>query len=282
MDYVALRNSYVQLLDGRFDEQVYQDFFEEYPEFLPREFIQNHGIHHRLVLRKVPLGNEHVSDFLYMSKSSGDWNIVIVELEKPHSKYFKPGSLSFHAEFSAGLQQINRWRAWLAVPANQTYLLNSTLGFLRVPLGDNPCHLKYVLVTGRAEETRANATMRRIISSDERSGEFAILSYDSLAELDDRPRPLYVGALRKDCLDVVSSRYSGESLFSWVSPDKVNITDELRADCLRHRAEWHHLASPGSRRMVLDENLDKLGKVTRPERKQLADAAAKLQLTIPL
>lgn len=46
-----------------------------------------------------------------MSKSSDDWNIVFVEIEKPGSRFFRDNSNALHPDFQAGLQQINRWRA---------------------------------------------------------------------------------------------------------------------------------------------------------------------------
>jgi len=291
MDYEALKAIYLKLLDGEFKEQVYQDFLEEYPEFVPREFIQNHGVHLNVVLRKVPFGGEYISDLVYLSKSSGDWNVVLVELEKPQSRYFKDDAGNFHSEFLAGLQQINRWRAWFDSSENRAYFVNTTLGFLRVPptLRGNPCRIKYVLVTGRAADAKGNARKRGLITSEERDGTFTILSFDSLLRLEAKPSPRYVGGLRGIGLDILSSRFAGESLFSWVGPDQIRITDALRADCLAHKRDWFtrgidedgtvSLADPG--KMVLDERLDKLGKVDPPERKQLEEAAVKLGLSLP-
>ncbi|MFZ8382430.1 hypothetical protein ACO1LY_15500, partial [Staphylococcus aureus] len=81
---------------------------------------------------------------------------------------------------------------------------------------------------------------------------------------------------------VVSTRFAGESLFSWIEPDKIRITDGLRGDCLAHKGDWQtraldddadgfvDLADFG--KMILDERLDKLGKTEPAERKALTEA----------
>jgi len=280
MDYAKLKEVFQKLLDAALDEQVYQDFLEVYPEFVPREFVQNHGVHFKLILRKVKFGADYVSDLLYLSKSSGDWNVVLVELEKPQSRYFKDDAGNLHPDFQAGLQQINRWRAWLSVQANRSYLFDTTLGPFRVPMAENQCFVKYVLVTGRREEAIQNQKKRALIAAEERE-DLKILSFDSLLHLEDRPSSRYIGALRGGGLEIISDRYSGDSLFSWVSPDQVRITDALRMDCIAHKADWLTTLDVLQNTKVLDERLDKLGKVDGPTRKQLIAAVASLGTSLP-
>lgn len=290
MDYASLKAVYAKLIDNSYIEQVYQDFLEEYPEFIPREFVQHHGVHAGLVLRKVRFGNELVSDFVYLSKSSGDWNVVLVELEKPQSKYFKDDRGTLHPDFLKGLHQIGQWRAWFQSTQNKAYFVDTTLGFLRVPLRmrSNPCHMKFVLVTGRAAESRENELKRGIVTANEQA-DFKILSYDSLLYLERNPSPNYVGILRAGAVDIVSRRYSGDAIFSMQEPEKVRITSDLRADCLAHKADWRTrsieddgtVTLEGSGKMILDEKLDKFGTCDRPNRKELIAAAAKLGLALP-
>ena len=74
---------------------------------LCRLFVQNHGIRD-MVIRKLSLARLH-HRFL-LSKSSDGWNCVLVEIEKPHSLFFKPGTFDLHDDFYAALDQIHRWR----------------------------------------------------------------------------------------------------------------------------------------------------------------------------
>ncbi len=83
-----LRESFINLIDKQCNEQVYQKFIEDNTALVPREFIQNHGVLYDLVFRKLSLANDYTTDFFYMSKSSADWNCVLIEIEKPQSRYF--------------------------------------------------------------------------------------------------------------------------------------------------------------------------------------------------
>lgn len=143
---------YENLLQTYKSEQDIQEFLEKNTQFIPREFVQNHGIHNQLLFRKLRLAENYTTDFFYLSKSSDDWNCVFIELEKPRSKFFKDGSAELHPDFIAGLDQIDRWRAWLTNSTNRDYFTDQTLSFIRQPLFKNPCFIKYVLVTGRRDE----------------------------------------------------------------------------------------------------------------------------------
>ena len=105
-DVTALKESFIALLDKRAVEQEYQELIEKITALVPREFIQNHGVHLDVVFRKLSLGADYTTDFFYLSKSSIDWNCVLIEIEKPQSRYFKDGSNKFHPDFQAALEQI--------------------------------------------------------------------------------------------------------------------------------------------------------------------------------
>ena len=106
------KNEFLNLLEGDHKEQVYQAFLEKHTRFIPREFVQNHGIGVSLVLRKLSFGADYKSDFFFFSKSSDDWNAVFIEIEKPSSQFFRSNTNDFHPHFLSALQQINQWKAW--------------------------------------------------------------------------------------------------------------------------------------------------------------------------
>lgn len=112
MDIESKREEFFKLLDEGHQEQVYQSFLETNTHFIPREFVQNHGIGLSLVLRKLPFAADYKTDFFYFSKSSDDWNAVFIELEKPSSSFFRKNTNDFHPDFMKALQQINQWKAW--------------------------------------------------------------------------------------------------------------------------------------------------------------------------
>jgi hypothetical protein len=225
-----------RLIDSKEPEQRYQEFLEAHTEFLPREFEQNHGIHLDLVMRKLGLGGDYATDFFYLSKSSEDWHCVLIEIEKPWSRYFKDNSNDLHQDFSAALQQIDKWRAWLGDRANAQHFTDTVVGSLRRPLGENPCFFKYVLVHGRRGEIAGNKVRQSIVRAKERE-DFKILSYDSLLDHPKYSR-LYVGVRKNEYVDIVSKEFLSDSIFVHVPPSILRITRALRDDAIARRNRW--------------------------------------------
>lgn len=214
-----LTAAFRKLLDQELPEQSYQKFLEQHPSLIPREFVQNHGIHFDLVLRKLSLAKDYTTDFFYLAKSSANWNCVLIEIEKPQSKFFKPGTAELHSEFLHALDQIHRWRAWFSNSANFEGFINGTIKIIRIPhsMTANPCQIKYVLVMGRREEFEDNPERRSLIYAREQD-DFHILSYDSLTESLNSKGDLYVGIRNNDVVQIISKRFAGEQIFSWMPP----------------------------------------------------------------
>jgi hypothetical protein len=232
----------MELLSETHPEQVYQEFIEKHTQLVPREFVQNHGVHFDLVFRKLHLASDYAPDFFYMSKSSADWNLVLIEIEKPQSRYFKKNSNDIHHDFLAALEQINRWKAWFETGGNFEGFINGTLGEIRTPMGDNKCHVKYVLVHGRREEFEGINLRRSLIRARE-SANFKILSFDSLLESLHTKYPLYVCARKNEYLDMLSTQFVSEEVFTRLDPSLIRISDKLRADIIASSGRWH-ISSP--------------------------------------
>lgn len=115
-----LFDEYKILLEEFKSEQDLQKFLEINTQFIPREFVQNHGIDKKLVFRKLKLADNYITGFFYLSKSSDDWNCVFIELEKPNCRFFKGKSNDFHNDFLKGLNQIDKWRSWFSNLDNQS------------------------------------------------------------------------------------------------------------------------------------------------------------------
>ncbi|MCB1175919.1 MAG: DUF4263 domain-containing protein [Leptospiraceae bacterium] len=255
-----LARDFSALLDKQENEQVYQSFLEKHPFFIPREFVQNHGIHFNLALKKLSLAKDYVTDFFYLSKSSDDWNCVLVELEKPQSRFFKDGSNEFHQDFVSALSQIRRWRAWFEENTNKEHFINNTLRTVRIPtpMAKNPCYIKYVLVHGRRAEYQDNHIRAGQIRAEERD-DFKIMTYDSLLEGINSKGDLYIGVKTNEHVDIISDRFVDESIFSWIAPSAIRITEALKTDALNHKSAWYHYKTiSGSRVLALDDVLPKI------------------------
>lgn len=232
-----LRERFLRLLDEQKGEQVYQAFMERHTRLIPREFVQNHGLHFDLVLRKLKFGADYISDFFYMSKSSDDWNLVFVEIEKPQSRYFKDGSNEFHPDFLKGLQQIGLWRAWLTDPANLAGFLKQ-LQPIRLPLTmtRNPSHPKFVLVHGRRAEYHGNDVRRSLVQAQERP-DFKIMSFDSLVEGLAHKHDCYIGVRHNEYVEILGDRIITAELFGWIEPTSFKVSKALREVMLSGPAE---------------------------------------------
>lgn len=228
---------YHQILDQELDEQVYQTFLEQHTRFIPREFILNHGINFSLVLRKLPFGADMKSDFVYLSKSSGRWVCVLIEIEKPQSKYFKKNSNDFHSDFSRALNQINDWRAWLDSEGNKRSFCDQTIGLMRNPGFDHPTEIRFVLVHGRRRETERNSIRLAKIRGQERN-DLRIMSFDSLAEgLAGKPE-LYIGVKVKERVRIISDKFVSANIFAWMEPEMIEVNETLRADLKSNGTQW--------------------------------------------
>ncbi|TOA84776.1 hypothetical protein CGK17_24165, partial [Vibrio parahaemolyticus] len=159
-------------------EQDYQAFIEENTSLVPRAFEQNHGVHMDLVFRKFPLGTRYKSDFLFLSKSTTDWNAVHIEIEDPNKKIFTKGG-AFTAEFNAAVQQVESWIAWLSDPTN-LQIFESSVKSIKQPLGNNPTKHKFVLVYGRRDELDTDEKIGAFGAK--KSDQFQLMTYDSLFE----------------------------------------------------------------------------------------------------
>ena len=139
------RKKFAKLIEAEHLENIYQRFLEENTSFIPRPFLHNHHTHFGLVLKQYPLFEDYRADFMYLTKSSAHWRCVLVEIEKPGSKFFSGASSDFHADFEKAHGQILTWKAHLGVPN----LLDAFKEKMRVLLGhmyDNPFDVAYVLV----------------------------------------------------------------------------------------------------------------------------------------
>lgn len=234
-----VRSEFSELIYAKHKEDVYQKYMENNPILIPREFIQNHGLHFCLVIRKLGFGKDFTTDFFYLAKCSGDWNCIFIEIEKPWSKYFVDGTNNLHRDFIKAVEQIKTWNAWLSNSSNNIGFINGTIKNIRVPrhMAANPCHMKYVLVFGRRNEYDNNEDRRDIINAYE-DDNFKIISYDSLLESLDSKQDLYIGARHNTFIKILSNRYINDIMFAWMPPETLRISELLKEDIIRNKSSW--------------------------------------------
>ena len=104
-----LREQYFDVIEknGNTENQI-QEFLEENTIFIPMPFLLNHYLHMNCVISKFKLGNEFVTDFAYLTKSSDYWEFVLVEFEDAKKKIFTNDkeNIYFHSQFNHAYVQI--------------------------------------------------------------------------------------------------------------------------------------------------------------------------------
>ncbi len=229
---MSKKDIFLSLLDTYTSEQDLQDFLEKNTEFIPREFVQNHGIHNRLVFRKLRLAENYTTDFFYLAKSSDDWNCVLIELEKPKSRFFKDGSNDLHPDFLSGLDQIDRWRAWFSNNDNKDYFTKQALSFIRQPLFKNPCFIKYVLVTGRRGEYQDSDLRKSLVQAKERD-DFKIITFDSLYEAFEQHSPLYLCVKKNEYFEIHTDSLISVNVFDWTAAEHIRVKQSLKDELIK-------------------------------------------------
>lgn len=243
MDEVIDR--YRNLLDENKGEQEYQAFLEENTRFIPRHFVQNHGVHFDLLLRKLRISSDMITDFAFLSKSSIGWNYVMIEIEKPSSRFFKEGTTSIHNDFRAGIDQIKTWQAWFSNPSNKVHF-EEQLSFLKKPVQEAPVEIKYVLVTGRRSEYEGKREKIDLIKSYE-SPDFKIMSFDSLAENYANSNELYLGIRRNKSIDIVTEKILSTNFLDWCDESDFTLSEPLKKSLIDFLTQKIDKARSGSK-----------------------------------
>lgn len=229
--------------DAEINESTVQDFLEQHTAFIPRPFMLNHQLHFNIFLSKFPIGSKFC-DFAYLTKSSVEWWVVLMELENPLKKLFKGNEVSakFTADFENACSQIRDWKIY--IEEHRQEVLHS-LRRIRVPLAENKVSFKYVVIMGRRAEIENSEARRKAIAINN-SNDFRILNYDTLLTDYQRMTPeeslvlthydidrFKIKYLPKDGSYKIKNRISTQ-MFSYLKPEDLQVSDEyikvLKAD----------------------------------------------------
>ncbi|WP_062296647.1 Shedu immune nuclease family protein [Nostoc piscinale] len=161
-------------------EQNCQDFIEKNTELFYTPFLLNHHIHFSSIISKFPLDTSLVTDFVYLTKSSDFWYVVLVELEHPHKELFRndQNKIVPTSAMTEAMSQIHSWQEFIAKNKNEILRRLNPL-IIPIPLRHNPIFFKYLLVIGRNEQKSVNQGMRDRLAS-LCNDDILICTYDSL------------------------------------------------------------------------------------------------------
>src|ERR1019366_4096133 len=173
----ALAKKFEALIATGRPEREYQKFLEEHPEFLLLPFLLNHQLHFEAIVSQFRLNTGLTADFCYLTKSTAEWWLVLVELERPNIQLFKKNKLQLTPtdQFSTRLAQIHTWKDEAMARSEE---IMRQVEVIRHPLEYNRVTFKYVLVIGRDQPDRKAEVNARIVQLG--GADTRILTFDSL------------------------------------------------------------------------------------------------------
>ena len=210
-------------------ENKIQAFLEENSIFIPMTFLLNHHLHMNCIISKFKLGNEFITDFAYLTKSSDYWEFVLIELEEANKKIFTNDKENnyFHSEFNHAYDQITSWKAY--VNKNREKILHQ-IDKLRIPLNENSVRFKYVLVIGRNSE-KNNSEKRRVMFAEKSDSDVRIMTYDSLiSQCESLPynsEKIILSTWKEQGFKIkeLPKQEISTSLFAYLKPEYLKISD---------------------------------------------------------
>jgi hypothetical protein len=107
----TLASKFRNLIDSDPTEEEVQTFLEHHPRCLPEAGYYHHGFLSDVVVSKLPLHNDFITDFAYISANSQSVLVVCLEIEKPGMKIFCQDG-HFTAHYQKARQQVIDWNFW--------------------------------------------------------------------------------------------------------------------------------------------------------------------------
>ena len=210
-------------------EQNVQNFLEEHSELLPTPNLRNHQLHFNCVISKYPIG-PYITDYVYITKSSNEWKIVLVELEDPNKLYFSDKDLKstiFTATFNAALQQVKDWQIY--VSENKETIIRKLYPLIKPEsMRDNPINFEYLLIYGRSDNRDASKERKKRIDMWKKDNHIEIYSYDTIRhdyENDRFPRKKLILSPLQEIFSI--KKLDDEpTIFSDVSASELEIDKE--------------------------------------------------------
>lgn len=268
---------------GRQKEQIVQDFLEENSELIPAIARLNHQVHFDMVISKYALCPEYITDYIWMTKASDRWRVVLVELESPDKPIFTNNmdEVRPSAQFNAAMDQVRSWKTFIS--DNREEVIRRLWPFFKPDnMRDNPIEFYYELIIGRSSNKNATQNRRKYINMLEKESEIHIMSYDTIIDAYKNDR-----LIRKDILRQAGTRFefkrihTDTRMFSFIGPDTINLSgtdiEHLRREGyeidawvngtllstssdgkLTHRTYLERLPDTGLINVVLKRGLNKL------------------------
>lgn len=215
-------------------ENPIQAFIEQHTAFMLTPGLLNHGLQFNSVISKFPIGGRS-ADYAYLTKSSDEWKLILVELEDSHKKLFLPSSkhVGFTAEMNDAIAQVDVWRDYWK---EQSKAVIESLDPLLVPQRRNPVSLECVLIIGRSAEKEHDAAKSKRLAALRADKRIHVMTYDTVLRAYRRGHETPKAILTRTVngYRLRSAEGMPANIFAYVYPEHLTLSPEaeaaLRAD----------------------------------------------------
>lgn len=222
---------YDSILENCKDENEVQKYLEKHSELLPVDnWILGHYVHCSFIITKFKLGNEHVTDFVYLTKCSDEWYVVFVEIENPKKKIFT-SKKHFTKEFNHAYEQVEDWERYLNDSHNTINVLRA-LKALRNPciMRDENVSFKFLLIYGRSGEKSGDPVLMNKFRQ-KKTKSIKVCTYDTIKGVTrDKYRFMVLSPSGNDKYKIkyVPDKFDcyDQGFFAYSSPNNIEINNE--------------------------------------------------------
>ncbi|WP_432738464.1 Shedu anti-phage system protein SduA domain-containing protein [Maridesulfovibrio sp. FT414] len=231
-----LTNDFLAILDspapcGRQKEQCVQDYLEQNPRMIPTPSRLHHLLLFDVIISKFPLGSELVTDYIYLTKSSGELRVVLVELENPDKDIFnkKTATASPTAQFNAAIDQVRSWQMY--IDENRSTIIKKLRPLI---VGCNVEHLpvsfSYELIIGRSKNKNLTTGRMKYLCNLINETRINIYTYDRVLGLYENDVHCVANVLKiSGCQFAFKYMHKHpRSIFSAIGPDSLVLSSEQK------------------------------------------------------
>lgn len=228
----SLIDEFVKVLEseppqGRQKEQVIQDFLEEHAELIPTSNRLGHQLHFDFVISKFALSPELTTDYVWLTKQSDRWHIVLVELESSDKEIFNGNMDTPHtsSHFNNAMNQVRSWKNFVC--ENKKEVLRRLMPLLQpVSMRENPVDFRYQLIIGRSSNKNATNGRKKYIVELEKESGIRIMTYDTIIDLYKNDRRYAKNIIRSSGgrFQFKHMHVLPKGIFSFLGPDVIELS----------------------------------------------------------
>jgi hypothetical protein len=208
-----------------------QTFLEDNTALIPLPHLLGHDLHMGCIISKFELDRCRVPDFAYLTKNSGFWRLVLVELERPQKSIFTQATRAkFHGDTQEAIAQIEDWKNRVKTNMKD---VRELLTPLMVPtlFRKNQMEVKYVLIIGRNESGQCSAEESGRLHRLEEEGHITLMTYDTIIRLKEHQlqRVGYLKNIlvhRRNAYRMKALNRDSTHLLSWYGPDDIELSPD--------------------------------------------------------